>query len=270
MIFNDNKIINSLWIGEHLSKIEQLTIKSFLHHGHEFHLWLYEPLKSPVPDGVVIKDAGEIIPIEEVFRKKNADPINGGVGKGSFGSPFSDLFRYKLLFEEGGWWTDMDVTCLKPFDIDEPYFFREHPTLELIGNVMKCPKGSQAMMQVYEQVKNECDENTEDWLKPNKILNEIIQKEGLMKYKKENIGNMDLWPELHNYLNKNIPVPDNFWLLHWMNEEWRVRGLDKDVILSNSTLGRLMTKHGIEVPKTKWVDKIRNKVRSYVHLSSLT
>ena len=51
----DNLVVHGMWIGERLSKLELLTIRSFLHHGHEFHLWLYDPLDTPLPSEVVIE-----------------------------------------------------------------------------------------------------------------------------------------------------------------------------------------------------------------------
>lgn len=132
-----NQIVNGLWIGDKLSPLELLTLHSFIEHGHTFHLWIYEDLDSILPKGVVVKDANEIIPYAAVFRKKNADP-HIGIGKGSFGAPFSDFFRYKLLYEIGGWWVDMDVLCLQELPRNTEYYFRAHPLIPMIGNVMKC------------------------------------------------------------------------------------------------------------------------------------
>ncbi len=56
-----SNIIQSLWIGKELSKIEQLCIASFIYHGCVFHLYTYEKVAN-VPAGVVLMDANEIIP----------------------------------------------------------------------------------------------------------------------------------------------------------------------------------------------------------------
>jgi hypothetical protein len=109
----DNRIVHGLWIGETLGKMELLTLRSFVRYGHEFHLWLYDDIATPLPAGVVVQDASEIIPRKAVFQRAETD-FETGVGKGSYGAPFSDLFRYKLLYEKGGYWADMDVTCLRP------------------------------------------------------------------------------------------------------------------------------------------------------------
>ena len=47
-----NRIVNGLWIGNRLSKLELLTICSFLANGHDFHLWTYSDIRTPLPAGV--------------------------------------------------------------------------------------------------------------------------------------------------------------------------------------------------------------------------
>ena len=97
--------IQSMWIGDRLSTMEKLCMKSFLANGHEFHLYLYEPVEG-MPEGVVVKDANEILP-KAVIEKFN------------YIAQFSDHFRYKLVHMRGGWWVDMDIVCLRPFDFKE-------------------------------------------------------------------------------------------------------------------------------------------------------
>lgn len=102
--------MQSLWIGDSLSSMERLSIKSYLANGHEFRLFVYDDVKG-VPEGVVVKDANEIIPREEIFL------IRGGY------SSFSDFFRWRLVLTQGNWWTDLDAVCLKPFDFSSEYVF---------------------------------------------------------------------------------------------------------------------------------------------------
>jgi hypothetical protein len=105
----DNRIIQGLWIGPTLSVMEQLSIRSFLANGHEYHLYVYDT-PDGVPEGTVLKDANEIIPRDRIWRYKQE-----GFFKGSI-SGFSEQFRYNLLHRRGGWWVDSDVVCLRPFD----------------------------------------------------------------------------------------------------------------------------------------------------------
>ena len=66
-----NKIIvQSLWVGPRLSRMEQYSIKSFLNLGYEFHLYTYEKVKN-VPKGTKLKDANEIMPQKEIFDLKS-------------------------------------------------------------------------------------------------------------------------------------------------------------------------------------------------------
>jgi len=256
----ENIIVNALWVGKSLSMIELLTLYSFTYHGHTVNLWTYNGLITPLPPDVIRKDANLIIPERDIFYKKHLDPI-AGVGEKSIGAPFSDLFRYKLLYEQGGWWIDMDVTCLKPLDISEPYFFRDHLILDVIGNVMKCPKGSELMKRTYYEVKEKCDENTVDWLLPNKILNKHIHELGLMKYKQADVSNRDEWDETKRYIRGNIKIPENWLVIHWTNEEFRMNRIDKNNLrLSNTTLGLLIAKFRVPVRNQNILRMIRNEI----------
>jgi hypothetical protein len=239
---NSNKIVHSLWIGQFLSNVEILTLKSFVANGHDFYLWTYQELETSLPEGVIVKDANIIIPLERVFRYRNRNQF--GHGKGSFGG-FSDIFRYKLLFDHGGWWVDMDVTCLKPFDFEEEYVFRKHHELKLVGNMMKCPKGSELMMLCYEKAVAEVDENNRDWNKPINILNEFVIKLGLESYIKD-FSNQDVWPDILQMLLKRKEVLPTWKAIHWANEEWRRNKLDKNYYIQKSLFGEYMNMYGLK------------------------
>lgn len=238
----ENKVVHGLWIGDSLSKIELLTLHSFLLKGHEFHLWIYDELKNTVPDGVVLKNANDIIPKERIFRYKNSNQF--GHGKGSLAG-FSDIFRYKLLYEKGGWWTDMDMCCLKPLNFSEPYVFRDHHDMKVVGNIMKCPAKSELMRICFEEAIKEVDSRNTNWHKPIEILNINIKKFELEKYIKHGISTLDLWEEVSKYLETNNELPGDVFVFHLMNENWRVKNLDKNDFKINSTIGKLMIKYKV-------------------------
>jgi hypothetical protein len=135
-------VIQSLWIGGDLSPLEQLCLASFIAHGHEFHLYTYDVVRN-VPRGVVLKDAGPILPPDQVFKEREF---------GSYAA-FSNLFRYKLLLERGGVWCDADMACVKPWRFDAELVFCEQRTpeggREANGNVMRTPPGSPVMEFCY-------------------------------------------------------------------------------------------------------------------------
>ncbi len=143
-------IIQSLWIGGELSVMERLCIASFLRNGHEFHLYTYNDV-TKVPEGTVVKDAGDIIGSDRIFKYKDRDTYAG----------FSNVFRYKLLFERGNYWVDTDVVCLKPFTSESDYVFAKSKRVKADGGdlipfwiescVIKTPPGAEVMNYCYEE-----------------------------------------------------------------------------------------------------------------------
>lgn len=155
---DDQKLpVQSLWIGESLSAVEQLCIRSFQENGHEFHLYAYENI-ARLPVNVIVKDANEIIPKKEIFRVGNSFTL------------FSDLFRWKLLSDRGGCWVCMDMICLKPFDFKEEVIFGLQSNDLVSTDVLVFPSGH----FLPEWIVNNC-------LQPNRNLpydswNELIRK----------------------------------------------------------------------------------------------
>jgi hypothetical protein len=256
----ERNIFNGLWIGNELSKLELLTINSFLENGHQFRLWVYDEIITNLPKEVLIADANEIIPKSNVFSYKNKNSF--GHGKGSYAG-FSDIFRYKLLYERGGWWVDMDITCLKEIYTDKPYFFREHHQLSVVGNILKAPKRSELMKLCYEEAVGNVDENNTDWHKPIEILNSNIEKLGLNAYINKNISNRDMWDETSKYIWSEIEVPNDWLFIHWQNEEWRTKNVNKKNIFYGSTLAKLLEKHHLlQIPINDF-DIIKNKIEHH-------
>lgn len=214
----DNRAVHGMWIGETLSKMELLTIRSFLRHGHEFHLWVYDLPQTVLPKEVILEDANEIIPQKRIFKKAETDPETG-IGKGSC-SPFSDLFRYKLLYEKGGYWVDMDVTCLRPFNFSEPYVFRSH-RVGVAANIIKCPPHSRLMKMAYEKIARQTCPHSE-WLMPLRLLSQLIRRLGLTRYIRAGIWNEDLWWDTIRPLALgDASIPSDWFAIHWINEFWR-------------------------------------------------
>lgn len=110
----------SFWYGPSLSPVETLCLKSFLDHGHRVQLFCYS-VPVGVPEGVEIREASEIYPVDRVFF------YSRGEGKGSVAA-FADLLRYRLLELEGGCWVDTDVVCLSnTLPVDEVFIGLEEP-----------------------------------------------------------------------------------------------------------------------------------------------
>ena len=239
---DSHSIIHGLWIGSALSSLELLTLRSFRSQGHHFKLWTYDEILN-VPDDIEVMDANEIIPRDWVFKYKYRNKF--GHGKGSYAG-FSDIFRYKLLYEKGGIYVDMDISCLRPFDFESDYVFRYHHKFGAVGNIMKCPAGAPVMQWCYEQASARVNEENRVWELPINILNEGIERFNL----KENIlalSNIDSWPVVSPFISGQYEWPQLWYAIHWMNEEWRTIPIAKDKILSHSVLADLYEKHGIAI-----------------------
>lgn len=254
----DNRVVNGLWIGSGLSMLELLTIQSFLDHGHHFRLWCYDKIDTDLPNGVEIMDANEIIPQHRVFRYRKKNQF--GHGKGSV-SGFSDIFRYKLLHDNGGWWVDMDVTCIKPLDFEAPYYFRQHQALPLVGNVMKSPKGCKLMSRCYHDAFSCIDENNTDWHKPINILAENVSLLNLEKHIATHHSTVDNWETVRKYLFTEEPLPDHWFFIHWMNEEWRTRMLEKHDFRIGSAYANKLIEHGLVQDDFTQYGKWKNNIR---------
>lgn len=253
-----NRIINGLWIGNELSALEQLCILSFIKNGHTFQLWTYSEINN-IPKGTVIKNANDIIDSKDIFSYVNTNKF--GHGKGSYAG-FSDIFRYKLLVEFGGWWTDMDITCLKKLDFEEDYVFRQNGTKGVVGNLMKCPPNSNLMQFCYENASQKINQHNKDWMLPINILNSGIEKFNLNRFIKQ-ISSEDSWVLVAKLLTSNTNLNKDWYAIHWMNEEWRRHQLDKTKFMHDSTIQQLLHDYDI---KHQLLDK-NEKMRLNFNLS---
>ena len=105
--------VNGFWIGE-IGDLQLLSMESFIKQGHKYILCSYDvkKMKKIVPKGVIVEDANEILDNKYIFRHWSGNLAT-----------FADIFRYKLLYERGGWWVDLDLICLKALPSDIKYFY---------------------------------------------------------------------------------------------------------------------------------------------------
>src|SRR5208337_2437771 len=234
-------IIQSLWIGDRLSAMEQLSIRSFMSHGHPYHLYVYNTVQD-IPAGVRVLDASEILPVSRVCKTP------GVCGVGRSYAPFADLFRYKLLALRGGWWVDTDFICMKPFDFSIPYVFTGdgdgvNPAL------MKVPTSNDPFMTwVYEQTEKVFHPEV-PWGVTGSIPAVGVRKFSLMQYRLDTllfcpINEQALLATSLGVDNKDRI--DQAYAIHCYNELWRIAGADKDGHHSPTCLyEQLLRKHGV-------------------------
>jgi Capsular polysaccharide synthesis protein len=143
------QIFSAFWHGPPISPMHWACLASFIERGHQVDLYAYEHLQ--VPTGVNVRDANEVLPIDKLFVFHNPNLKSPDLG------PFSDLFRFKLLLDRGGWWIDADVLCNRS-DFPECGYAWANEFHELKGTKLnigtsqiKFPKGDRIVKQLYDE-----------------------------------------------------------------------------------------------------------------------
>jgi hypothetical protein len=196
--------VQGLWIGDRLSRFEYNSIKSYLKQGYHYTLYTYWPVAN-VPRDVWVRDAREIIPESEIFT------FGGAI------TPFSDLFRYKLLYDQGGIWTDCDIICTRPFHLatlgqSEPYIFVTERTIlkgafnscikkppytcklrKVLNSFIMAPKGSLLMKAMYERCLAELRKHPEryqPYVNPHNKIIKVLRRIQMHKTRKSMSGHV--------------------------------------------------------------------------------
>ncbi|MDD9855488.1 MAG: glycosyltransferase [Gammaproteobacteria bacterium] len=245
-------VIQSLWIGDALSNVEKLCIQSFLDHGHAFHLYTYADVGG-IPEGAVNKDANEILPASEIF-KQSAQGVRG----------LSNYFRYALLAKRGGWWVDMDLICIKPFEFDDEIVFCE----ELEGDmhyqtaVLHFPPQHPLMVFMRDWCADKLDEGPREFggLGGPRILSQHIRDFGLEKHAKPLLQFVMLQDipllAFNNTFRQGLHFPANAHSIHLGNMFLDRVNIDKNAQYDPESLfEQLKSKHRIaQMPGAKTID----------------
>lgn len=136
--------VRALWTGGPITVFEELSIRSFVENGHDVEVYSYDA-ECAVPDGSRLCDANEIIPEKDVFR------YTSGAAKGSLAA-FSNLFRFRLLYEKGGIWSDLDVLCIRNLsDLPDACAGKVNENW-MNGAVLKFPKKHPVCLRLLEKL----------------------------------------------------------------------------------------------------------------------
>lgn len=125
------RVVHTVWSGrEPLSPLERLTLALWARQGFTPYLWTYRYPREI--DGFLPMDAAKVLPESSIFM--------AGMGHNptSF-AHWSDLFQLRVLKEYGGWYSQLDVSCLAlPDPEPETYFFPWDGDRGCQTCVMKC------------------------------------------------------------------------------------------------------------------------------------
>ena len=291
-------IAQSLWIGPQLSTLEYLSIKSFLNHGYQYHLYTYTPVKN-VPNGTIIKDANEILPASEIFYYKNGSP-----------SAFSNIFRFTLLYKKGNMWVDTDLICTKYFNFDLPqykYLFTTEPNKKynenkLCAGIIVLPQYDPIALDAM----NICAERKDQILSGKLVwglgpatIKTIIEKYSLQQFVKpwdfimscschhaETIIDLDYTPKIEPPITTNprqiyfqnisdIPAQNHF--VHLWNEMFSRLQIDKNDQYDSRTFYEQLKQHILKddeqyhdfINRYKYEQTIKNKVSTLKEIKQI-
>jgi hypothetical protein len=212
--------VQSLWIGSRLSRIEQLCVSSFLALGYPFHLYIYDEV-GDVPCGAILCDAARIFP---------RDALSAGLsGVNSLSlATHSDLFRYRLLAERGGWWVDMDVIGLRPLPQASAEVAGWEDDQHVNNGVLHAAVGSRLMETAFIQASRDVGRSVRGATGPHlitRLLREFGQLECALPVQAFYPVH---WSDFRRVIEPWQPLPQESYTLHLWNYFWQQNGLDKD------------------------------------------
>ena len=190
---------------------------SFIAGRQRVELYTYDHID--VPDGVTLLCAEDIIPRHSVFQKF-----------GSF-APFSDLFRYTLLHERGGWWVDSDVYYTGKLIPKGDIIFAEEGPGVINNALIKFPQRHPILAEAISRF-GKMDMNNIKWGETGpKMLTDLIREQGLdgsavpadVLYPIHWIEVYKLWlPEFSSYIDdKTITSPFvHLWASTFKRHDW--------------------------------------------------
>lgn len=229
-----------LWIGDRLSPVELLCINSYLQNGHEFELYLYDNIVN-IPQGVNVTEANLVIPRDYMWKIT----ANNSLGC------FSDLFRYKLLLDKGGWWSDLDAVCVRRFDFPSEYVFMKEKGKEeenICNGIIKCPIEAEIMKFCYDRAfKLIGDGLPLQWGDTGpKLLREAVYRYSLERYSfpSKYFSPIGYWEV--NLVFGDQKIDAGTYSIHLYNEIWNLRNYPKYGIYNpNSLFEKLKKRYGI-------------------------
>lgn len=222
-------VFRSFWLGDALSPIEQLCLKSFLAHGHRFVLYAYDAV-ADVPDGCELRDAAEVVARERVFLYRNGRHAGSPAG-------FANIFRYTLLDRDGGWWVDTDTLCLTD-DVAEPeYVFAKQDRRLYNCAILRAPAGSRLIRTTLERAERALADEGADGIAFGEIgphlFTEVVRELGLRgrAARRRDLYPLPYWralatrdPARREKVEERVAGST---FLHLWTETFRVRGVAK-------------------------------------------
>lgn len=108
-----NDVVSTLWIGRELNELSEMCLMSWIRQGYNINLYIDK--SKPFNPGALPIERINLLDAFEIYSNIQLDIL-----------PFSDLWRYKLLYHHGGTWLDADMFLLKRLPHDKIIISSEH------------------------------------------------------------------------------------------------------------------------------------------------
>lgn len=241
--------VHMLWVSGELSRLARLSLTSFHANGYRPVLWSYEPDHLRAEAGEV-RDAASVLPMPR------EDAANMAY--------LTSLFRYRLLAEQGGIWSDMDVVALsedpaiaaralvasekrRPFRHSEPT-----ATGESLTQVTNCfmanpqPKAGDLWHRAVDCVAAlNPEERTWQSVGPHMLSRLMLENgQGVDILAPEAVDPVAWWNVPASFLEERDPPASPF--MHMYATIWARRGVDAEATFPKASLaGRLWQRFGL-------------------------
>ena len=214
------EVFKMFWHGETLSPLEWCCMRSFIEKRHSLQVFTYKEI--PLPEGVTPEDAERIIPSDQLFYFDESP------------SAFSNIFRYKLLLEQGGWWVDTDVFCLSETLPQCKFAWAEEDPGQVNGAILKFPKADPACRKLLAGAIDKAKHLTA-WgqLGPD-LLTETLKNKNTVRV--DHFGNQEQFYPIHwlqphyfwlpEFRDLVIRNSDNALFIHFWNNMLKRMGID--------------------------------------------
>lgn len=242
--------VHMLWLSGELSRLARLSLASFVAQGYRVTLWSYRP-EAMAADGATLDDASAIVPL--------------GHEEAENAAYLSSLFRYRVLAERGGIWSDLDVVALQPdpaiaatplvaSEKRRPFRHREATaTGEGMTQVTNCfmanpqPQAGDLWHRATDAV---ADLNPEDrvWenVGPHMLSRLLLERpdHGVAILPTDAVDPVAWWNVPGYFLEERAPPPSPF--MHMYASIWAKRGVDAEAAFPEASLaGRLWRQFGL-------------------------
>lgn len=215
-------VIQTFWHGCPLGELQIISLKSYVSNGCIVHLYAYDDIDVTI-ENVIKMDAREILPISALYTYKN----------GSI-SAFSNTFRFSLLYQKGGIWSDMDVVCTKPFDMKQSIAIssekRPDGSIQPTTHFLKMPKKSliaYECLKLTQTFKKDVVDGKIQWGIGPRVMNEIISKYNIKGTLLNPLQTSLCGPLDYKMLftDESKIVPDQNIVVHMWQEMWRTESI---------------------------------------------